>query len=38
MKAKEQQRARELRALGWSVKEIERELGVSRGLGQPLGS
>src|SRR5436305_9566353 len=31
MKAKEQRKARELRALGWSVKEIERALGVSRG-------
>jgi transcriptional regulator with XRE-family HTH domain len=30
MKTDERRRARELRALGWSVKEIERELGVSR--------
>jgi transcriptional regulator with XRE-family HTH domain len=30
MKTDEQRRARELRALGWSVKEIERELHVSR--------
>jgi DNA-binding transcriptional regulator YdaS (Cro superfamily) len=30
MKTDEQRRARELRALGWSVKEIERQLGVSR--------
>jgi hypothetical protein len=31
LKTAEQQRARELRTLGWSVKEIERHLGVSRG-------
>jgi transcriptional regulator with XRE-family HTH domain len=30
VKTVEQQTARRLRALGWSVKEIERELGVSR--------
>src|SRR5207249_8774107 len=30
MKTKERLRARELRAQGWSVKEIERYLGVSR--------
>ena len=30
MKPEEQRKARELRALGWSVKEIERELGVAR--------
>jgi transcriptional regulator with XRE-family HTH domain len=30
MKTDERRRARELRAEGWSVKEIERELGVSR--------
>jgi transcriptional regulator with XRE-family HTH domain len=30
MKTDEQRRARELRAQGWSVKEIERELGVAR--------
>jgi hypothetical protein len=30
MKTEEQHKARELRALGWSVKEIERELCVSR--------
>jgi transcriptional regulator with XRE-family HTH domain len=30
MKTEERRRARELRAQGWSVKEIERELGVSR--------
>jgi transcriptional regulator with XRE-family HTH domain len=30
VKTDEQRRARELRALGWSIGEIERELGVSR--------
>ena len=30
MKTEERRRARELRAEGWSVKEIERTLGVSR--------
>jgi hypothetical protein len=30
MKTEEQRRAKELRALGWSIKEIERELGVAR--------
>ncbi len=30
MKTEEKARARDLRARGWSVKEIERELGVSR--------
>lgn len=30
VKTVEQQRARELRAKGWSIKEIERELGVAR--------
>jgi transposase len=30
VKTEERQRARELRASGWSVKEIERHLGVSR--------
>jgi transcriptional regulator with XRE-family HTH domain len=30
MKTKEREQARELRSRGWSVKEIERELGVSR--------
>jgi transcriptional regulator with XRE-family HTH domain len=30
VKTEDQRRARELRAQGWSVKEIERELGVSR--------
>jgi hypothetical protein len=29
MKTEEQRRARELRSLGWSIGEIERELGVS---------
>jgi transcriptional regulator with XRE-family HTH domain len=31
VKTEERKRARALRAQGWSVKEIERELGVSRG-------
>lgn len=30
MKTEEQRRARELRAQGWSIKEIEHELGVAR--------
>jgi len=30
LKTAEQQRARELRSKGWSIKEIERALGVSR--------
>lgn len=30
MKTDERERARELRALGWSIKEIEQRLGVSR--------
>jgi transcriptional regulator with XRE-family HTH domain len=30
VKTDEQRRARELRALGWSIKEIERHLGVAR--------
>src|SRR5690242_17276390 len=30
MKAEEQRKARELRALGWSIGEIERAVGVSR--------
>ena len=30
MKTDERRRARELRALGWSIKEIEQRLGVSR--------
>jgi transcriptional regulator with XRE-family HTH domain len=30
LKSKEQQQARELRSLGWSVRDIERHLGVSR--------
>jgi transposase len=30
MKTDERRRARELRAQGWSIKEIERSLGVSR--------
>ena len=30
MKTGERERARELRALGWSIKEIEHQLGVSR--------
>jgi transcriptional regulator with XRE-family HTH domain len=30
LKTAERQRARELRAFGWSIKEIERSLGVSR--------